>query len=302
MFKKMLSLMAMAATFTACGASADSKAAGAEADSTDLTTKTITYMKSENDKYVEFKTSEGDITVVLYGDTPKHQENFLKLVNEGYYNNVLFHRVISDFMIQTGDPDSKDAKPGQRLGSGGPGYQIDAEIVYPRHFHKRGALAAARQGDNVNPERRSSGSQFYIVTGRPVSEAQLQQLQQSAADQPKVEEFNRLAMQHMDSIRSMQMRGDTLGLKALQQELIAQVEAKYASSESPALPAELVEAYRTVGGAPHLDGTYTVFGEVVKGMDVVDKIEKAQTDAADRPLSDIRIISAKEVPAPDDQK
>ena len=129
------------------------------------------------DAFVEIKTSEGDITVRLFGDTPKHRDNFLKLVKEGYYDNVLFHRVINEFMVQTGDPDSKAAPVGKMLGSGGPGYTLDAEIVYPSHFHKRGALAAARQGDQVNPERRSSGSQFYIVTGKAYNDSTLSQME-----------------------------------------------------------------------------------------------------------------------------
>lgn len=254
-------------------------------------------MPATTDKYVEFKTTEGNITVRLYGDTPKHQANFLKLVKDGYYKDVLFHRVIKDFMIQTGDPDSRTAKDGQMLGSGGPGYQIDAEIVYPTHFHKRGALAAARTGDQVNPERKSSGSQFYIVTGQVVPAAQIDQLAQQGLMQEKQAEFMRLANEHMDEIRKMQAAGDQAGLNALQQKLIDQTEAKFKDKAS-ALPDEMVKAYTTVGGAPHLDGQYTVFGEVVSGMDVVDKIEKAETDGNDRPKQNIRIISAKVVDAP----
>ncbi len=284
--------LAMAATLCSCGASTTQSSA-TESDSAQTTVMTAT-----DDKYVEIQTSLGNITVRLYGDTPKHQANFLKLVKEGYYNDVLFHRVIDKFMIQTGDPDSKTAVPGQMLGSGGPGYQIDAEIVYPKHFHKRGALAAARSGDQVNPERRSSGSQFYIVTGDSVTEASLQRMQQAFAMRDKQEEFNRLASQHMDSIRAMQMRGDRQGLETLRQQLIAQTEAKFAGQPEPTLPQELAEAYKKVGGAPHLDGAYTVFGEVVSGMDVVDKIEKAQTDAQDRPKEDIKILGMKEISAP----
>ncbi|MBP3537007.1 MAG: peptidylprolyl isomerase, partial [Muribaculaceae bacterium] len=128
---------------------------------------------------IEVATTAGNFTILLYGDTPKHRDNFLKLVKEGYYNGTLFHRVIKDFMIQAGDPDSRNAAPGQHLGAGGPDYKIDAEIVYPKHFHKRGALAAARQGDQVNPLKQSSGSQFYVVTGRKVSEGEMAQLENS---------------------------------------------------------------------------------------------------------------------------
>ena len=130
--------------------------------------------QQQPDPVVEIKTTLGDIKVRLYNDTPLHRDNFLKLVGEGFYDGVLFHRVIDGFMVQTGDPDSREAAKGAQLGGGDPGYTIEAEIDYPRHYHKYGALAAARTGDNVNPERRSSGSQFYIVTGATVSEQELE--------------------------------------------------------------------------------------------------------------------------------
>lgn len=291
---RILGIMSVALTLTACGTGS------AKADNADSTTNkdTTKVMQPTTDKYVELTTSEGNIVVRLFGDTPRHQANFLKLVKDGYYNGVLFHRVIDKFMIQTGDPDSKSAQKGQALGSGGPGYEVDAEIVYPRHFHKRGALAAARSGDQVNPERRSSGSQFYIVTGEKVSPAMMDRMQQQYAFQEKQDEFNRLAQGHMNEIRTMQMQGDTAGLNKLQRELIAQVEAKFAGKPERKMPQDVIDAYLSEGGAPHLDGAYTVFGEVVSGMDVVEKIEKAQTDSNDRPLEDIRIISAKVIDAP----
>lgn len=295
MIKKLIAMIALVVSLTACGANGEKN--DTSKDSTSKPVK-MTDVKPTTDKYVEIATTEGNITVRLYGDTPRHQANFLKLVKEGYYDNVLFHRVINEFMVQTGDPDSKTAKAGQQLGSGGPGYQIDAEIVYPRHFHKRGALAAARTGDAMNPERKSSGSQFYIVTGRKVSEPEMAQVEQQFAFQEKQEAFNKLAQQNMDSIRAMQMRGDRNGLMALQQKLIDQVEAQFKDKPAAQLPAEIRQAYTTVGGTPHLDNQYTVFGEVVKGMDVVAKIEKAETDNSDRPKADIRIKSMKVVDAP----
>lgn len=301
MFKKILSILMVATALSACGAgnnASDSKAADSATVKNTPTNNTDTNMTDTNDKYVVLKTSLGDITVRLYGDTPKHQANFIKLVGEGYYNNTLFHRVISDFMVQTGDPDSRDAKAGQMLGQGGPGYTIEAEIVYPRHFHKRGALAAARTADQVNPEKRSSGSQFYIVTGKKSSEAEIEQMARQQNYAAMQAEFDRLAQEHMPEIQRMQAAGDQAGLGALQKKLVAQVEAKFATQPVPELPAEIKQAYTTVGGTPFLDNAYTVFGEVVKGMDVVDKIEKARTDHNDRPLEDIRIISAAVVDKP----
>lgn len=249
-------------------------------------------MENRSDSLVEIETTEGKIVVKLFGDTPKHQQNFLKLVKEGTYNGTLFHRVIDKFMIQAGDPNSKNAQPGQMLGSGDVGYTIDAEIVYPKHFHHRGALAAARQGDQVNPMRASSGCQFYIVTGDKVNEGVLQQTAANQLNVQKQTEFGKLVQNRMDEIRSMQQSGDREGLEKLQNELIEQVEAKFKDAKTE-LPEELKEKYLEIGGAPHLDAQYTVFGEVVEGMDVVEKIEKAQTDRNDRPVQDIRIISMK---------
>ena len=242
---------------------------------------------------VEIETTEGNFTVELYGDTPKHRDNFVKLAREGYYDGTLFHRVIKDFMVQAGDPDSKNATPGQALGAGGPAYKIDAEIVFPKHFHKRYALAAARQGDQVNPMRQSSGSQFYVVTGSKIDSAQVAQMEQHLKMSKMQKAFNDLAMNHREEIRKMQMSGDREGLKALQDSLVSQVEAQAAADTTPAMTPQMREAYTTVGGAPHLDGDYTVFGEVVSGFDVVDRIEKTATDGRDRPKDDIRIIAMK---------
>lgn len=242
---------------------------------------------------VAVETSEGNFTVLLYGDTPKHRDNFVKLAKEGYYDGTLFHRIIKDFMVQAGDPDSKNAAAGQALGSGGPDYKIDAEIVFPTHFHKRYALAAARQGDQVNPMRQSSGSQFYVVTGTRLDTAQVAQIDQRLKINRMQKVFNELAMQHRDSIQNMQKRGDRAGLVALQEKLVAQVEAQFASDTTSVVTPEMKEVYTTIGGAPHLDGEYTVFGEVVSGFETIDRIEKADTDGRDRPKEDIRIIGMK---------
>lgn len=182
--------------------------------------------------HAEIITEFGNIEVILYNSTPLHRDNFIKLAEEGYYDDLLFHRVVNGFMIQGGDPDSKNAAPGQALGRGGPGYQIDAEIGAP---HLRGALAAARDG---NPLKRSSGSQFYIVQGRPVSAEAIQQME-------------------------------------------AQKGIKYSEEQK--------QVYMQDGGSPFLDKDYTVFGEVVSGMDVVDKIAELDTDSNNRPTQDIRM-------------
>lgn len=188
---------------------------------------------------VLIETTKGNITVVLYDDTPLHRDNFVKLVESGFYEDLLFHRVIKNFMIQGGDPQSKNAAPNARLGNGDPGYTIPAEIVYPKHFHKKGALAAARTGDNVNPKRESSGSQFYIVQGQTYTDMQLDQFEKRM--------------------------GKTFTTKER-------------------------DTYATIGGTPHLDNQYTVFGEVVEGLGVVDKIAAVETAPGDRPVEDVKII------------
>ena len=248
--------------------------------------------KAENRTKVLMNTSLGEIVIELYDETPKHRDNFLKLVRDGYYNGVLFHRVIKDFMIQTGDPKSKNAAPGDMLGAGDPGYTIEAEIVYPEYFHKRGALAAARTGDNVNPERRSSGSQFYIVTGRKYAPEMMAQMEHRMNDQKRQQVFESLVAPRRKEVMKMRMAGDTAGLDKLQAELIELTEQEVAKNPVKFTDAQ-INAYTTVGGAPHLDGQYTVFGEVTGGMDVVDKIECVETGRADRPVTDVKVISMK---------
>lgn len=239
---------------------------------------------------VEFKTTMGDIVVKLYDDTPLHRDNFLKLVRDGFYEGLLFHRVINNFMVQAGDPDSKDAPAGKMLGAGNPGYTVEAEIDYPKHYHKYGALAAARTGDAMNPERRSSGSQFYIVTGNKYAPAQLEAMAGRQVMEKRQQLFNSLSAEYADSIRAMQQAGDSAGLEKLRDRLIEQVEAEVAAEP---MPENIAADYSTVGGTPHLDGQYTVFGEVIEGMDVVEKIQKAETDRGDRPVEDIKILSAR---------
>lgn len=213
---------------------------------TSFAQKDSTIRKKDRKRDVLLQTNYGDIVIRLSDSTPLHRDNFLKLVKTGFYDSVLFHRVIQNFMIQGGDPDSKHATAGQSLGNGGPDYTIPAEFRQTL-FHKKGVIAAARQGDNINPQKASSGSQFYIVQGKIFNDAGL------------------------DSVETYRMAGRKI-------------------------PADQREVYKTIGGTPHLDQNYTVFGEVVKGLEVVDKIAAVQTSKAadrDRPLEDVRIIKAK---------
>lgn len=234
---------------------------------------------------VKITTSLGNITVRLYDETPLHRDNFLKLAKEGFYNGTLFHRVIKDFMIQGGDPDSKGAPAGKALGMGGPDYTIEAEIK-PGLIHKRGALAAARQGDEVNPERRSSGSQFYIVWGQQYKEGQMGQLAKQMKMQALNTVFNRLATERKAQIMELRRNRDRAGLQELQDELEALANAEV-ESQQLGLSELQRQTYTTLGGTPHLDGQYTVFGEVVEGLDVVERIQHAATGRNDRPVEDV---------------
>ena len=234
---------------------------------------------------VKIQTNLGDIVVRLYDETPIHRDNFVKLVKEGYYDGTLFHRVIKDFMIQGGDPDSKGAPAGKMLGVGGPDYTLEAEIK-DNIFHKRGALAAARQGDEVNPERRSSGSQFYIVWGQVYNEGQLRQFSKQLRMQKVQDVFNHLASVHRDEIMQMRRERNRAGLQELQDKLAAEAEAKVGKD---GLSDVQLKLYSTIGGTPHLDGQYTVFGEVEEGLDVVEMIQNAATGRADRPVDDIEM-------------
>lgn len=232
---------------------------------------------------VKIQTTLGDIIVRLYDETPLHRDNFIKLVREGYYDGTIFHRVIKDFMIQGGDPESKGAPAGKMLGTGGPGFTIEAEIK-EGIFHKRGALAAARQGDEVNPERRSSGSQFYIVWGQVYNEGQLKQFSRQLKMQRAQEIFNELALARRSEILQMRRDRDNAGLQALQEKLASEAEQK---AEDAGLNSDQIALYSTIGGTPHLDGQYTVFGEVEEGLDVVEMIQASATGRGDRPVDDI---------------
>ena len=234
----------------------------------------------------KIQTTLGDIIVRLYDETSIHRDNFVKLAKEGYYDGTLFHRVIKDFMIQGGDPDSKGAPARKMLGVGGPDYTLEAEIK-DGLFHKRGALAAARQGDEVNPERRSSGSQFYIVWGQVYNEGQLHQFSKQMKMQRTQEIFSRLASEHRDEIMQMRRDRNRAGLQELQDKLASEAEKEAAGLGG--LTEEQQKIYSTVGGTPHLDGQYTVFGEVEEGLNVVEMIQSTATGRGDRPVDDIEM-------------
>lgn len=234
------------------------------------------------------ETSMGDIRIRLYDDTPKHRDNIVKLAKEGFYDGTLFHRVIKDFMIQAGDPKSKNASDTATLGSGDTGYTIPAEFVYPKYFHRRGVVAAARMGDDVNPKQESSGCQFYIVTGKKFTEEELAALESQLNQQQLQAAFNRMARQHMKDIFKMRKANDTLGLKKLEDTLFEQAKQEVLFHMFR-FNDEQKKAYTTMGGAPHLDGQYTVFGEVIEGMDVVDAIQNVKTGRADRPVQNVTI-------------
>ena len=243
----------------------------------------------EKETKLKIETSAGDITVKLYNETPKHRDNFIKLVEDGTYEGTLFHRVIKDFMIQAGDPESKKAPKGKMLGAGDVGYTVPAEFVYPKYFHKKGALSAARQGDNVNPKKESSGCQFYIVTGKVYNDSTLLGMESQMNENKINVIFNTLAQKHMKEIYKMRKENDENGLYELQEKLFAEAEAEAAKQPEFHFTPEQIEAYTTVGGTPHLDGEYTVFGEVIEGMDIVDKIQQVKTDRSDRPEEDVKI-------------
>jgi peptidyl-prolyl cis-trans isomerase B (cyclophilin B) len=236
---------------------------------------------------VKISTTMGDITVRLYDETPLHRNNFLKLASEGFFDGTLFHRVIKDFMIQGGDPESKGAPAGKSLGSGDAGYTIPAEIKPTTLFHKRGALSAARLGDEVNPMKESSGCQFYIVWGKVYKAAELKQLEHQMKMQQEQNIFNALAVEHREEIMNLRRNRDRNALMELQDKLSKMTLEKSKEMGAPTFTADQIEAYTTQGGTPFLDGGYTVFGEVEEGLDIVEAIQNVETSADDRPKTDI---------------
>jgi peptidyl-prolyl cis-trans isomerase B (cyclophilin B) len=251
---------------------------------------------SKKDHVVTIKTKFGNMVAILYDETPKHKANFIKLAKEHYFDSLLFHRTMQDFMIQGGDPESKKAKPGDRLGNGGPGYNVDAEFN-PNFFHEKGALAAARMGDNVNPTKASSGSQFYIVQGKKVTEKDLKTDQQkfNMAYQKFFE--NPANKVHYDSLGKLYQAQDKERFDSYLKSLQPKVEAETGMKTEKEVSPEKLKAYTTIGGAPHLDGGYTVFGKVIRGLEVIDSVASQPRDGADRPIDDIRMtVIVEELP------
>lgn len=259
-----------------------------------ISTSLISSCNAENNGRVKvlLSTNYGDITVELYNETPLHRDNFVKLVNEDFFEGVLFHRVIKNFMIQAGDPKSIGAEPGARLGNGGLGYTIEAEFN-DAFFHKKGALAAARQGDRSNPEKRSSGSQFYIVQGEIFTTWKMDTLEMkmnSGLLQSIQKDYFSKAQDELKKYRN-EGKQEEFNLRVA--EIREKSDSAYQVAPKKTIPEERKQIYSTIGGYPSLDGAYTVFGEVVKGLEIIDKIGAVETDKSNRPTTDVIIKKAE---------
>jgi len=241
--------------------------------------------KSDIGSSVVIKTGYGMIKIKLFDQTPQHRDNFLKLVAEGFYDDLLFHRVIKNFMIQGGDPASKGAAAGVQLGGGGPDYTIPAEFN-PELIHKKGALSAARTGDQVNPEKRSSGSQFYLVQGKVFRSGELDTLEMNmnlGLQQKIIQQYYMMAQ---DEMNKYQQEGNRTAFEKRGAEIKMKADSTFQVAPKMKFSQKQRDAYTTIGGTPHLDGNYTVFGEVVEGLDIIDKIAAVQTDQNNRPVVD----------------
>jgi peptidylprolyl isomerase len=236
---------------------------------------------------ISIKTSLGDITIKLYDETPIHRDNFLKLINSGFFEGISFHRVIKDFMIQAGDPETKSGS--KNLPDSLKTYTIPAEFR-PQYFHKKGALAAAREGNDVNPDMRSSGTQFYIVQGTKYSDDELNTAEQRINGNIKQALFNKIIKETTDSLKQ---NGKTTSDGEIQEIASVKMFQYLTDNKDFKIPAEQRVVYNSIGGTPRLDGTYTVFGEVTEGLDVVDRIAATATDSKDKPINDIRILKIK---------
>jgi cyclophilin family peptidyl-prolyl cis-trans isomerase len=250
-------------------------------------------VKRNSGTLVRLETTYGEITLRLYPETSKHHDNFVKLVNKGFYNGVLFHRVIAGFMIQAGDPASKTAKPGVLLGDGDVGYTVPAEFIYPKYYHKRGALAAARESDASNTSKASSGCQFYIVEGKIFSDYGLDSIETSKKEKLEVKLFQQIVNTRQNEVKEYQAEGSQSKLDGLRDSILTVVRAGMEKTKSYKLTPQQRADYKTLGGTPHLDGEYTVFGEVTEGLEIVERISKAKTGNNNRPVEDIKVIKAE---------
>ena len=241
----------------------------------------------KKDRIVQIDTKYGAVKIKLYDETPGHRDNFIKLADKGFFDGTLFHRVIDGFMIQGGDPDSKEAKPGDMLGEGGPGYDIPAEINV-NLFHKKGVIAAAREGDRVNPKRMSSGSQFYIAQGKVYKPEELDQLVVDINKKRSNDIFKNQRILYKDELVKLQKDGEFEKFNTTMEEMKSKVDS-IMNTQTLVLTDAMREAYSTVGGIPHLDQAYTVFGEVIEGMDIIDKIAAEKTDRNNRPIEDVEM-------------
>lgn len=241
--------------------------------------------QNKKEQLYKIETIYGDIIFKLYDETPLHKENFIKLIEQKYFDDVLFHRVINGFMIQGGDPDSRNAKPGELLGNGGPDYTIPAEFV-DTIFHKKGVIAAAREGDDVNPEMRSAGSQFYIVQGKVFNDEDFKKVE----DRINASRLNNMITKLMEEEKNKAYEtGAIIDYETLLPKVRAMAEEQFKSEGYYTIPEFKKEVYRTIGGTPHLDNAYTIFGEVVEGLEVIDKIAAVETDENDRPIKDVKM-------------
>ncbi|MEE4197639.1 MAG: peptidylprolyl isomerase [Bacteroidales bacterium] len=243
----------------------------------------IPIKKEKKAELYKIETEYGDMIFKLYDQTPLHKENFEKLIEQNYFDGILFHRVINGFMIQGGDPDSRHAEPGELLGNGGPGYTLPAEFV-DTIFHKKGVIAAAREGDDVNPEMRSAGSQFYIVQGKVFSDEEIKKVE----DRINASRLNRMVTRNIkEAEQKAYETGGSIDYQVIVREARAKAEKQFKREGMYKIPDAKRKIYQSIGGTPHLDGAYTVFGEVIEGLDVIDKIASVETDKNDRPIKDI---------------
>jgi len=303
LFSLMISISLMSNSCSEANANGQDNEASSElAISTDEISTETSLTATPKGVKVKMKTNFGEVMLLLYDDTPIHRDNFIKLVSSKFYDELLFHRIIKDFMIQGGDPDSKGASAAKQLGNGGPGYTLKAEIMPTKFIHKKGALSAARLGDQMNPAKESSGSQFYIVTGKITPRASLEQqlvqvntqgenacidgylkTPEGAPYMAKIQEYQKMYQQDNSKMTEAQNGINALLNEFKPKALKGFVPFKYSE--------EQIKIYETIGGTPFLDGGYTVFGEVLEGLDIVEKMGTVLTNPGDRPKEDVKILT-----------